>query len=134
MDDKVKELIDRIGAERGFRRLWHKQLAERDTKYMEHFHNLAMHVYRDGALTRKMKEIIAVCVDAVQLYTPGVRIHTRNAIKLGATEQEIIEALEVAAMLGIHYLSIPLPAIVDEFESHEQGKAKADIYEDGNGF
>ena len=93
MEDKTREVIERIERERGFGRLWRKLLAERDPVFMELYHNAAMHVFRDGALSRKVKEIICICADALQLYEPGVRIHTRNALKLGATEQEIIEAL-----------------------------------------
>ncbi len=130
MKDKAKELIERMEKERGFGRLWRRLLAERDPEYMELVHNTTMHVFRDGALSRKMKEIICVCADALQLYEPGVRIHTRNALKLGATEQEIIEALEVAVVPGIHYLTVLLPAIVNEVENHEKGTAKEDLYQD----
>ncbi len=54
----------------------------------------------------------------------------RNALKLGATEEEIIEALEAAIMPGIHYLSVLLPAIVEEVEGYKQGVAKEDVWED----
>ena len=134
MEDKARELIERMERERGFGRLWRKLLAERDPEFMELFHKATTHVLRDGALPHKMKEIICICVDALQFYEPGVRIHTRNALKLGATEQVIIEALEVATLPGIHYLSVLLPAIVDEVESHEKGVVKEDIYEDGKGY
>jgi len=130
MEDKARELIKRMESERGFARLWRKQLAERDPTFMELYHNAAMHVFRDGALPRKIKELICICADALQFYEPGVRIHVRNALKLGATEEEIIEALEAAIMPGIHYLSVLLPAIVEEVEDHKKGIAKGDIWED----
>ena len=130
MEDKVKKLIERMEKERGFGRLWRRLLAERDPEYMELVHNITTHVFRDGALSRKMKEIICICADALQFYEPGVRIHTRNALKLGATEQEIIEALEVAVLPGIHYLTVLLPAIVNEAENHEKGIVKDDLYTD----
>lgn len=127
MEDKAKELIKRMESERGFAMLWRKQLAERDPTFMELYHNAAMHVFRDGALPRKTKELICICADALQLYEPGVRIHVRNALKLGVTEEEIIEALETAIMPGIHYLSALLPAIVEEVEGYKQGVTKEDI-------
>ena len=130
MEDKARELIKRMESERGFARLWCKQLAERDPTFMELYHNAAMHVFRDGALSRKIKELICICADALQFYEPGVRIHVRNALQLGATEEEIIEALETAIMPGIHYLSVVLPAIVEEVEDHKKGIAKGDIWED----
>lgn len=134
MEDKTRELIERIERERGFGRLWRKLLAERDPVFMELYHNATMHVFRDGALSRKVKEIVCICADALQLYEPGVRIHTRNALKLGATEQEIIEALEAAILPGIHYLSAILPAVAEEVESHDQGTVREEIYKDGKGY
>ena len=130
MEDRVNDLIKRMEGERGFGRLWRKQLAQLDPTFMELYHNAAMHVFRDGALPRKMKEIICICADALQLYEPGVRIHVRNALELGASEAEIIEALEAAIMPGIHYLSVLLPAIVEEVEDHKKGVTKEDIWED----
>jgi len=128
--DKTRKLIERMEKERGFGRLWRKLLAERDPEFMELYHNTTMHVFRDGALPRKMKEIICICADALQLYEPGVRIHTRNALKLGATEQEIIEALEAAILPGIHYLSVLLPAIVEEVDNYGKAAPVGDLYQD----
>jgi AhpD family alkylhydroperoxidase len=126
-EDKAKKLIKKMESERGFGRLWRKQLAEMDPDFMELYHKAAVHVFRDGALPRKTKELICVCADALQLYEPGVRIHVRNALELGATEDEIIEALEAA---GIHYLSVVLPAIVEEIEGHKKGVARKEIWKD----
>ena len=132
MQDKTEELIKRMEQERGFTRLWRKQLAELDPAFMELYHNTAMHVFRDGVLPRKTKELICICADALQLYEPGVRIHTRNALELGVTVGEIIEALEAAVMPGIHYLSALLPAIVEEVEGYKQGTSKKDTREDNS--
>ena len=130
MKDKAKELIEKMEKERGFGRLWRKLLAERDPEFVELYHKAALHVFQDGALPRKFKEILAICVDAIQFYETGIRIHTRNALKLGATEQEIIEALEVTFLPGIHYLSVHLPTIAEEAENFKQGKVAGDLYKD----
>ena len=118
MEDKVKELVDKMEKERGFAMPWRNLLAERDPKFMELYHRTAMHVFHDtSALPRKMKEIIALCLDAFTSHEPGFRAHVRNAIQAGATEQEILEALEVCTLLGIHNLSVLLPTLVDEAEN-----------------
>jgi len=129
-EDKAKKLIKQMESERGFGRLWRKQLAERDPDFMELYHKAAMHVFRDGALPRKTKELICICADSLQLYEPGVRIHVRNALELGATEDEIVEALEAAIMPGIHYLSVMLPSIVEEVEGFKKGSARKEIWKD----
>ncbi|MFC1983392.1 carboxymuconolactone decarboxylase family protein [Chloroflexota bacterium] len=132
MNEKAKELIERMEGERGFGRLWRRLLAERDPEFMELIHSSTMHVLKDGALPRKVKEIICICIDAIQFYEPGVRIHTRNALKLGVTEEEILEALEATILPGIHYLTVPLPAVIDEAEKYKKGITKNDLYEDNN--
>ncbi len=129
-EEKAKKLIQKMESERGFGRLWRKQLAEADPDFMELYHKAAMHVFQDGALPRKTKELICICADALQLYEPGVRIHVRNALELGATKEEIVEALEAAIMPGIHYLSVVLPAIVEEVEGYEKGGTRKEIYKD----
>lgn len=117
MDDKTKALVEKMEKERGFAQPWRGLLAERDPEFMELYHKTAMHVFhKDGALPRKFKEIISVCLDAFTFYDRGFRIHVRNALEAGATEQEILEALEVCTLMGIHNLSISLPALVEEVE------------------
>ena len=120
-EEQTKELIERITRERGFPRPWHRLLAERDPKFMELYHKKAMHaVYERNALPRKFKEILLVCLDAVTFYEEGFRIHVRNALKAGATEDEIVEALEVCTMISIHYLSVHLPALVEEVDKFKE--------------
>jgi alkylhydroperoxidase/carboxymuconolactone decarboxylase family protein YurZ len=50
----------------------------------------------DGALPRKIKLLIAMVLDAVHGASEGVQSLAREAIKAGATREEIAEALRVA--------------------------------------
>lgn len=50
----------------------------------------------DGALPRKIKLLIAMVLDAVHGASDGVQALAREAIKAGATKEEIAEALRVA--------------------------------------
>ena len=50
----------------------------------------------DGALPRKVKLLIAMVLDAVDGASDGVQSLAREAIKAGATKEEIAEALRVA--------------------------------------
>jgi AhpD family alkylhydroperoxidase len=50
----------------------------------------------DGVLPRKIKLLIAMVLDAVQGASDGVQSLAREAIKAGATKEEIAEALRVA--------------------------------------
>jgi AhpD family alkylhydroperoxidase len=54
-------------------------------------------VFAEGALTAKTKQIIAVAVAHVTQCPYCIRGHTKAALRDGATPQELIEAMWVAA-------------------------------------
>jgi len=54
-------------------------------------------VFADGALPARTKQLIAVAVAHVTQCPYCIRGHTEAAMKKGATEQEIMEAIWVAA-------------------------------------
>ena len=54
-------------------------------------------VFADGALPAKFKQIIAVAVAHVTQCPYCIKGHTKAALRAGATEQELMEAMWVAA-------------------------------------
>jgi AhpD family alkylhydroperoxidase len=54
-------------------------------------------VFAEGALPGKVKELIAVAVAHVTQCPYCIRGHTERALRKGATEQELMEAIWVAA-------------------------------------
>lgn len=54
-------------------------------------------VFADGALPAKTKDLIAVAVAHVTQCPYCIRAHTKSALAKGATENEIMEAIWVAA-------------------------------------
>ncbi len=61
------------------------------------FRTFSQRVFADGALPSKTKELIAVAVAHVTQCPYCIRGHTDLALKKGSTEQEIMEAIWVAA-------------------------------------
>jgi len=61
------------------------------------FHTLSQKVFAPGALPRKMKQIIAVAVAHVTQCPYCIKGHTRAALREGASEAELMEAIWVAA-------------------------------------
>lgn len=55
------------------------------------------HVFADGTLPSRIKQLIAVAVAHVTQCPYCIRGHTREALRQGATEQQIMEAIWVAA-------------------------------------
>ncbi len=54
-------------------------------------------VFADGALSAKMKQIVAVAVAHVTQCPYCIRGHTKAALRAGATREELMEAIWVAA-------------------------------------
>ncbi len=61
------------------------------------FREFSRRVFADGALSAKVKELIAVAVAHVTQCPYCIRGHTRGAQRQGATGQQIMEAIWVAA-------------------------------------
>lgn len=61
------------------------------------FQALQGKVFAEGALDRKTKQVIAVAVAHVTQCEQCIRSHTRAALRAGATSQELMEAVWVAA-------------------------------------
>ncbi|HWP58089.1 MAG TPA: carboxymuconolactone decarboxylase family protein [Candidatus Acidoferrales bacterium] len=55
---------------------------------------------REGALPRKIKELIMVGITCALNRPRGVRLHTERALSSGASPKEVLEAIEVAAIPG----------------------------------
>ncbi|MEO5607020.1 MAG: carboxymuconolactone decarboxylase family protein, partial [Polaromonas sp.] len=66
-------------------------------KPLEAFKAFSAAVFADGALPGKTKQLIAVAVAHVTQCPYCIHGHTQAAMKAGATEQEIMEAIWVAA-------------------------------------
>ena len=88
MDDN---LYPRISKELAQKR---KELAP---ETLDAFHAFGRSVFADGALPSRTKELIAIAVAHVTQCPYCIRGHTERALKKGATEKEVMEAVWVAA-------------------------------------
>ena len=71
-----------------------------DPEFMKHLEETDALVYADGALPRKVKLLMAMAFDAAEGAAGGVRALAEQAMKAGATKEEIAEALRVAFHLS----------------------------------
>ena len=66
-------------------------------KTAEAFKAFTQSVFAEGAVSAKTKQLIAVAVAHVTQCPYCIRGHTRSALQKGATPEEIMEAIWVAA-------------------------------------
>ncbi len=78
-------------------------MAKFSEKYPEigsSFMNLVGNVMQDGKLESKVKELITVGIAVGLRCVPCIYAHTKAALSLGATEEEVMEAASVAIVMG----------------------------------
>lgn len=67
---------------------------------MSGFGQLHKQAVIDGALSAKTKELIALAIDVTARCDGCIAFHVRDALRAGATRQEIVEAISVAILMG----------------------------------
>lgn len=74
--------------------------------------------YRSGKLSPKVRELISIAVNVSMtlMNEPAVRVHVRNALRLGATREEILEVFGICSVLGAHSVNYPLGLLIKEME------------------
>ena len=94
--------------------VWETML-QLDPEFMRAYLDFSAVPWRKNHLDTKTKEFIYIAVDAAatHLYVPGIRQHIRAALKAGATQQEIMEVLQLTSTLGIHAMNIGVPILVE---------------------
>jgi AhpD family alkylhydroperoxidase len=78
----------------------HSKFLKMGSKVYHSFLELEGATYGDGALSSRMKELVAIGISAAVNCESCIQWHTEAAIEKGATEHEILEALEVAMEIG----------------------------------
>jgi AhpD family alkylhydroperoxidase len=67
---------------------------------MKGFKALGAAAYADGALTRKMKELIALALSVASRCDGCVAYHARRAYELGVPREEVVETIGIAIQMG----------------------------------
>ncbi len=98
------------------------QLREMDPAFLEAYLAFRSVPHREGPLPQKYKELILVAINAAttHLYGPGVRRHMRNALKAGATKDEILETIQLTTVMGIHSCNLAIPILMEEVSKIEE--------------
>ncbi len=78
---------------------------------------------KDGALTVKQKELIAIGIAVAGRCEPCIYTHVEKAVKLGATAAEIMEATGVAVLMGGGPAYVYAPVVAGALQHIEQAKA-----------
>ena len=94
-----KALLKRIGDKRGFRFGIHDFLAQVNPEYLSKRNEWIEYIYLTPKhLDRKTKELIIIAVCTAKMDIPAhIQVHIGAAVAAGATKEEIMETILVAA-------------------------------------
>lgn len=100
---------------RGF---WNEQrdiIARAMPEYFSALNDISTESWKNGPLSAKERELICIAIDCsvTHMFEPGLAIHIRNALKHGATREEILEVFSLASVTGLEGYIMGATAIVE---------------------
>lgn len=96
MDDQDRERIEKIIADRKKAHMYFQKNSEVYRSFVE----MEQKTYSDGELEKKYKELIAIGISIIINCESCLEWHIKQALDSGATEKQIIEAIEVGIEMG----------------------------------
>ncbi len=76
------------------------KLSKTSPDMMSAFTQLSQSANKEGALSLKTKELIAVAIAVAGRCDPCIGFHVQKLVKLGTTQEELVEMLNVAVYMG----------------------------------
>jgi AhpD family alkylhydroperoxidase len=74
-------------------------------------------IMKDGTLSLKEKELVALGIAVTQRCKPCIRLHVQKCLEAGATKEQILEAASVAVMMGGGPAYTHIPVVIDTLEA-----------------
>lgn len=101
----------------------HQKLLSLKSNVYESFLQMEQATYKDGALPKKTKELIAIGISVLMDCESCMQWHIDQATACGATQEEILEAIEVAIEMGAGRVTVSARFALDVMERAFSPKA-----------
>lgn len=120
MNELGQSLLARIREHRGYVLPFHEVLAERHPEFLAGYDGMfRAAMSEDSALPPKVRELIVMALDiALGVSEKAVRGHAERAMRHGATEAEVLAAIELATLV---FAGKPLGMVARVFAEDEKG-------------
>ena len=107
----------------------HSRWVKFNSKVYKAFLEMEKATFCDGALSKKNKELIATAIGVVSNCESCMQWHIEQAIQNGATEKEVLEAIEVAIEMGIGPATVNARFALDVlYKNRQQKKLKEKVH------
>lgn len=87
------------------------------------FGGLFAKVMKDGALTTKEKELIALAIGVAEHCPPCIRSHVQKSLEAGASRQQILEAASVAVVMAGGPAYVHIPIVLDTLDDLQKASS-----------
>ena len=118
----------RLDAFRAYRSVMNERIMATENLGIKRFFNLDTAAYRDGALDGRTKELLGLVASAVLRCNDCIDYHLLQCIDHGSSDEELLEALNVALVVGG---SIVIPHLRHAVETIDLARAEAAAAKDG---
>ena len=95
-----KNSESRLETFREKRSVMNEKILDLDHLGIKRFFNLDANTYKDGALSLQTKELLGLVASAALRCNDCIDYHLEQCAKAGSTKDEIIEAMNVALVVG----------------------------------
>ena len=114
LSSRQQDVKDRFLKERGWWSDFLEAMVILQPDLLEAYVGYSTVPWKRGAIPPKIKELVYIAIDAqtTHLYVEGLRSHIRNALKLGATAEEITEVFALISGMGFHTLTVAVPELL----------------------
>jgi alkylhydroperoxidase/carboxymuconolactone decarboxylase family protein YurZ len=87
--------------------------------WTDQFMSAAIGIQASGVLSAKEIELIAIAFEApyTHIYTPSTRRHVKNALRAGATVEEVVEVLKLCVIQGVEACNVGVPILEEELSA-----------------
>jgi len=93
---------------------------ELDPVWTDEFMATGVSVYGSKLFSAKEVELLSIAFDAsyTHMYAPGTRRHIKNALKAGATLEEVMEVLKLCVVQGVQACNLGVPILAEELAAN----------------
>jgi alkylhydroperoxidase/carboxymuconolactone decarboxylase family protein YurZ len=91
---------------------------ELDPAWTDQFMATGGPIFGGSTFSAKEVELLSIAFDVsyTHMYAPGTRRHIRNALKAGATSDEIMEVLKLCVVQGVQACNLAVPILAAELQ------------------
>lgn len=115
-------MTDRLSEFRAYRERMNERVLQIDHLGVKRFFNLDTAAYQDGALDGRTKELLGLVASTVLRCNDCIDYHLMQCVAAGWTDAELIDALDVALVVGG---SIVIPHLRHAVETIDLLRAEA---------